>query len=66
MGNLAVQTWEMEDPAAVRQSVTDSAHDTWWLDYRRDVHGIDLRNWPPGQPPPTPPPLVFEWRPEQA
>ncbi len=62
MGNLAITTWEMEDPTAVRQSFTDSAHDTWWLDFLRDVHGIDIRNWPPGQPPPAPPPLVFEWR----
>jgi hypothetical protein len=52
----------MEDPTAVRQSFTDSSHDTWWLDYLRDVHGIDIRNWPPGQPPPTPPSMVFEWR----
>lgn len=62
MGNFALQTWELEDPGKVRQSFTDSAHDTWWLDYLRDVHGLDLRNWPADQPPPTPPPLVFDWK----
>ena len=62
MGNFAIQAWELEDPSKVRQSFTGSAHDTWWLDFLRDVHGIDLRNWSPDQPPPSPPPLVFEWR----
>jgi hypothetical protein len=36
--------------------------DTWWLDYLREVHGIDPRNWLADQPPPTPPLLVFEWK----
>jgi len=62
MGNLAITIWELEDPTQVRQSFTGSAHDAWWLDFLRDVHGIDIRNWPSDQPPPTPPSMVFEWR----
>jgi hypothetical protein len=61
MGNLALQVYELEDPTKVRTAFTTSAHDEWWLDYLRDVHGIDLRTWPADQPPPTPPPMVFEW-----
>jgi hypothetical protein len=60
--NVAIHSREVENPEKVRMAFTGSAHDTWWLDYLRDVHGIDLRNWPADQPPPTPPPLVFEWR----
>lgn len=62
MGNFAIHAFELDDPSKVRQLFTDSAHDTWWLDYLRDVNGIDLRNWPADQPPPAPPPLTFEWR----
>ena len=62
MGNFAIQTWELDDPSQVRQSFGDSAYDAWWLDYLRDVHNIDVRNWPADQPPPSPPPMVFEWR----
>jgi hypothetical protein len=62
MGNLAIMTWELEDPTKVRQAFTDSPYDNWWLDYLRDVLGIDIRNWPSDQPPPSPPPQGFEWR----
>ncbi len=62
MGNFAIQTWEVEDPSSVRQSFGTSPYDSWYQDYLRDVHGVDLRNWPADQPPPTPPPMVFEWR----
>jgi hypothetical protein len=59
---VAIHSWEVEDPSKMRTAFIDSPHDAWWLDYLRDVHGIDLRNWPADQPPPTPPPLVFEWK----
>ena len=62
MGNLAILTWEADDPSKIRMSFTDSPYDTWWLDYLRDVNGLDLRNWPADQPPPMPPPMVFGWR----
>jgi len=61
MGNFAIQTWEVQDPSRIRSAFTDSEFDAWWLDYLRDVHGVDIRNWPPDQPPPTPPPMVYEW-----
>jgi hypothetical protein len=61
MGNFMVNSWELEEPEKVRQAFTDSPFDAWWLDFLRDVNGIDLRNLPPEQAP-TPPPLVFEWR----
>ncbi len=62
MGNFAINTWELENPSEVRGAFTDSAHDSWWLDYIRDVFGLDIRNWPTDQPPPSPPPMVFGWR----
>ena len=62
MGNFAINTWELEDPSKVRLAFTDTAYDQWWLDYIRDVFGLDIRNWPQDQPPPSPPPMVFEWR----
>jgi hypothetical protein len=62
MGNFAINTWELEDPSKVRQAFSDTPYDSWWLDYIRDVFGLDIRNWPSDQPPPSPPPMVFEWR----
>ena len=62
MGNLMLNTWELEEPEKVRQAFTDSAYDAWWLDYLRDVNGLDLRNWPADADPPAPPPQVFEWK----
>jgi hypothetical protein len=61
MGNFAIHSWELEDPTKIRQMFTDSDYDAWWLDYLRDVNGVDIRNWPADQPPPMPPPLVYEW-----
>lgn len=61
MGNFAIMNWELEDPSKVRLSFTDSAYDTWWLDFIRDVFGVDIRALPPDQQP-APPPMVFEWK----
>ena len=61
MGNFALHTWEYDGPEGMRNAFTDSDHDAWWLDYLRDVNGIDLRNWPADAPPPTPPALCFAW-----
>jgi hypothetical protein len=62
MGDLALFVFEFDDPSKVRTSFTDSPYDTWWLDYLRDVHGLDLRAaLEEGQ---TPPPMVFDWKAE--
>ncbi|MDQ3985931.1 MAG: hypothetical protein M3280_05475 [Actinomycetota bacterium] len=59
-GDLAIFVFEIEDPSKARSSFTDSAYDNWWLDYLRDVFGVDLRAMPevPDAPPPT-----FVWPP---
>lgn len=59
MGDLAIYVFEAEDPRTVRGSFTDSAYDTWWLDFLRDVHGLDIRSLPEV---PPPPPMVYEWK----
>lgn len=59
MGDLALFVLEFDDPSKMRTSFTDSAYDTWWLDYLRDVHGIDVRSLPEV---PGPPPMVFDWQ----
>ena len=59
MGDMAVYVFGMEDPSKVRMSFTDSAYDTWWLDYLRDVHGVDLRAMPE---PPSPAPPAYTWQ----
>ncbi|HEX9236514.1 MAG TPA: hypothetical protein VF972_09575 [Actinomycetota bacterium] len=60
MGDFAIHVLEVDDPTKIRQVFTQSAHDNWWLDYLKDVHGIDLRNIPADQQP-TPPPQMFGW-----
>lgn len=57
-GDIAIHTFEVEDPSRVPRSFTDSAYDNWWLDYLRDVHGIDIRSMPS---PPSPAMPAFEW-----
>ena len=61
MGDLAIFVFEFDDPSKVRTSFTDSPYDTWWLDYLRDVHGLDIRALPEV---PSPPPMVFDWKAE--
>jgi hypothetical protein len=59
MGDFAIWAFEVDDPTKVRTSFTDSAYDTWYLDYLRDVHGVDIRSMTEV---PNPPPLVYEWK----
>lgn len=48
-----------EDPNKIRTSFTDSAYDTWYLDFIRDIHGVDLMSM---NPPPSPPPRAYQWK----
>jgi hypothetical protein len=59
MGDFAIYAFEVDDPTKIRTSFRDSAYDTWYLDFIRDVHGLDLRTM---NPPPSPPPQVYEWK----
>jgi hypothetical protein len=58
MGDFAIHVFEIEDPSKVRQSFNDTPHDNWWLDWLRDIHGIDIRNMPA---PPPPGENIFSW-----
>ena len=60
MGDLAIHEMEADDPTKIRNQFTDSACDNWWLDYLRDVHGIDMRRMSV-EDQPKPPPPVFTW-----
>lgn len=60
MGDLAIHAMEADDPSRIPRVFTDSSCDAWWLDYLRDVHGIDLRGVPLEKQP-APPPPVFLW-----
>lgn len=43
-GWVSVNLFEIEDPARFARVFDESsAFDRWWLDFVRDVHGIDLR-----------------------
>jgi hypothetical protein len=46
-GDVALVVMQVDDPTKIRSTFTDSAYDTWWLDYLRDVHGLDLRSMSP-------------------
>jgi hypothetical protein len=59
MGDLALYVFELADPSTVRFAFTDTPYDTWWQDYLRDVHGLDIRALPAV---PPPPPVVFDWQ----
>jgi hypothetical protein len=59
-GDWAIHVMEADDPTKIRNQFTDSACDNWWLDYLRDVHGIDMRRIPVEEQP-QPPPAVFTW-----
>lgn len=58
-GDVAIHVFHVQDPSRIRTAFTDSEYDTWWLDYLRDVHGVDLRSMPEPPPPAT---LVFDWK----
>jgi hypothetical protein len=60
MGDLAIHVMEADDPSRIRDQFTESSCDRWWLDYLRDVHGLDLRGVLPEEMPQAPPP-VFTW-----
>ena len=55
-GDIAIYTFEVANLAKVRMRFTDSPHDRWWVEYFRDVHGLDL-SAVGGAAPPT----VFTW-----
>ena len=55
-GDVAIHIMETNDPSRFLRDFDDSAYDRWWLDYMRDVHGVDLRNFEP----PPPPAPVFD------
>jgi hypothetical protein len=56
-GDLQIVAFDVEDPSLLGRAFTDSAYDQWWLDYLRDVHGLDIRAMPE---PPPPPGLTFD------
>jgi len=49
--DLAIHTLVVEEMAKMGRMFTSGAYDTFWLDFLRDVHGIDVRM---GQAPPNP------------
>lgn len=55
-GDLCIYSMVLEDPAKVRMAFGSSAYDQWWLNFAKDVHGIDLSGGGP-----TLPPSVFTW-----
>ena len=61
MGDFAIHTIVAEDPTKLARVFTETDYDQWWLDYLRDVHGVDLHGVPLEQQP-TPPPQVYEWK----
>ena len=60
-GDLVIATAEGADPArAFRQlGAGDDAFTQWWAQQIQDIHGVDLRQSPPG----PLPELAFEFRP---
>ena len=60
-GDLVIATAEGADPARAFQQTGagDDAFTQWWVQQIQDIHGVDLR-----QPPPGPlPELAFEFQP---
>ena len=49
--DLAIHLLVVDDMAKMGRMFTSGPYDTWWLDFLRDVHGIDVRM---GQAPPNP------------
>ena len=55
-GDLCIYSMMLGEPHKVRMRFGDSAYDRWWLDFVRDVHGLDLSNGA------AMPPSVFTWQ----
>jgi hypothetical protein len=55
-GDTAIHVMDIEELSHLGRSFTASPYDEWWLDFLKDVHGVDLRN----SPPPPAPELVFD------
>ena len=55
-GDIAIYSMELADPSRARARFTDSPHDRWWVEYMKDVHGVDLDVVQS-----APPPTVFTW-----
>ena len=58
-GMIATYVNEVEDMDGRRTSFGDSPYDRWWLEFAKDVYGIDLANLPPRRKPPSE--TVFQW-----
>lgn len=56
-GSLLITAFEVDDPSRLLRAFGDSAYDQWWLDYLRDVNGVDVRSGPAA----ALPELVFAW-----
>lgn len=62
MGDFQLYLMEADDPTKIRQVIPGgNAYDEWWLDYLRDVNGIDLRKMQDDGDIPTPPSSVYSW-----
>ncbi|MGH2686670.1 MAG: hypothetical protein ACRDJP_14490 [Actinomycetota bacterium] len=60
-GDIRIVVEEVEDPSRMRLVVPGGTpYDDWWLDYARDVHGIDFRIIPAEQQA-SPPTTVLDW-----
>lgn len=60
-GDIEIIVMEADDPSKIRGYLRgDTPYDSWWLDYLKDVHGVDLRAIPEGHWPTAPPPS-FSW-----
>src|SRR5919106_5024092 len=57
MGDVIVNVWEIDDPAKVDREFTDSAYDRWFVDFSKDVVGLDPR----GPSDLELPELIFSW-----
>ena len=55
-GDLCIYSMVLEDPGKVRMSFGDGEYDRWWLEFVRDVHGLDVSNGA------ALPPSVFTWQ----
>jgi hypothetical protein len=55
-GDLCIYSMVLSEPEKVRMRFGDGEYDQWWLDFVRDVHGLDLSNGA------AMPPSVFTWQ----
>ena len=58
MGDFAIFLTEADDPTRLPRTFTDSAYDTWWVAWLKDVIGLDLAAMPE---PPAPPQVAYDW-----